>query len=388
LSFGGRLNYGKLRGGWSRVGNDADPYQLAVTYTALTQFGSISRFTTPDALLNPLLKPENTEAWEAGTEMQWFDNRVGLDFTYYTKRTSNQILSAEVSKASGFNTALVNAGVISNRGTEAQLTFAPIRSERQGGFGWDVTVNYGQNRSRVDDLYGDLQTVALGPTHWSLSVEARKGYPYGAMFGVGFLRDSATGELLLKNGLPQAEPSSQKRVLGTYTPNWTGGIDNTFHYRGVDFGFLIDTRVGGNIYSTGNMWGSYSGVLKNTEFRPDSGLLLKGIDQATGQANTVDVRTEEYYHSLYPIQEAWIYKANFVKLREARIAFQVPQRLLGNTRIQNARVSIIGRNLALWGTKVPNIDPETAFSSTNLQGIEMGQMPTARSIGFQFAVTP
>jgi hypothetical protein len=66
----------------------------------------------------------------------------------------------------------------------------------------------------------------------------------------------------------------------------------------------------------------------------------------------------------------------------------VPQRLLGRTRLQNARVSVIGRNLALWGTKVPNIDPETAFSSTNLQGIEMGQMPTARSIGFQLSVTP
>jgi outer membrane receptor protein involved in Fe transport len=388
LSLGGRLNYGKLRGGWSRVGNDADPYQLAVTYAAQTQFGSISRFTTPDALLNPILKPENTNAWEVGTEMQWFDNRVGLDFTYYTKQTSNQILSAEVSKASGYNSALVNAGTISNRGTEAQLTFSPIRSDRVGGLGWDVTVNYGRNKSRVDALYGDLQTVALGPTHWGLSVEARKGYAYGAMFGVGYQRDPATGELLLSGGLPQAEASSKKRVLGTYTPDWTGGIDNTFHYRGVDFGFLIDTRVGGNIYSTGNMWGSYAGVLKNTEFRPDTGLLIKGIDKATGQENTVHVRAEEYYHSLYPIQEAWIYKANFVKLREARVAFQVPERLLQRTRIQNARISIIGRNLALWGTNVPNIDPETAFSSTNLQGIEMGQMPTARSIGFQFSVTP
>jgi hypothetical protein len=208
------------------------------------------------------------------------------------------------------------------------------------------------------------------------------------MFGVGFLRDPATGELLLSKGLPQAEPSSQKRVLGTYTPDWTGGIDNTFHFRGIDFGFLIDTRIGGDIYSTGNMWGSYSGVLKNTEFRPDSGLLIQGIDQATGKQNTVHVRTEQYYHSLYPIQEAWIYKANFVKLREARIGFQIPDRYLRGTRLTNTRVSFVGRNLALWGTKVPNIDPESAFSSTNLQGIEMGQMPTARSIGFQVSVAP
>jgi TonB-linked SusC/RagA family outer membrane protein len=388
LSMGGLLSYGKIRGGWSRVGNDADPYQLASTYPSLTKYGSIPRFAASDSLLNPALKPENTDAWEVGTEMQWLENRVALDFTYYTKKTSNQILSAEVSKATGFTTVLVNAGVISNRGMEAQLNLAPIRPSRADGFGWDITVNYGKNKSRVDELYGNLQTISLGPTHWGLSIEARKGYAYGAMFGVGYLRDDATGQLLLKNGHPQAEPSSKKRVLGVYTPDWTGGIDNTFHYRGVDFGFLIDTRQGGNIYSTGNMWGSYAGVLKNTEFRPDTGLLIKGIDQATGQANTVHTRTEDYYHSLYPIQEAWIYKANFVKLREARVAFQVPSRYLRTTKLSNARLSLVGRNLALWGTSAPNIDPESAFSATNQQGIEMGQMPTARSIGFQLSVTP
>jgi len=248
-------------------------------------------------------------------------------------------------------------------------------------------VNYGRNRNRVDELYGNLQTVALGPTHWSLSVEARKDYPYGAMFGVGYQRDSATHELLLSDGLPQPEASSKKRVLGVYTPDWTGGVDNTFHFRGFDFGFLIDTQRGGSIYSTGNMWGSYAGVLKSTEFRPDTGLLIRGIDAETGQQNTVHVRAEDYWHSLYPIQEAWIYDASFVKLREARLGFNIPQRFLRTANVRAAHLSIVGRNLILW-SDVPNIDPETAFSSTNLQGIEMGQMPTARSIGFQLSVTP
>jgi TonB-linked SusC/RagA family outer membrane protein len=416
LTFGGHLNYGKLRGGWSRVGNDADPYQLAVTYTALNQFGHISRFTTPNALLNPVLKPEQTDAWEVGTEMQWFGNRLGLDVSYYTKKTSNQILTAEVSKASGFNSALVNAGVISNRGIEAQVNLTPIRTN-DGQFEWDMTVNYGRNRNRVDELYGNLQTISLGGL-WYLTDEARKGYPYGSMFGVGYLRcgsydpsttsdpvqqarlsalaaataacpkdGSANGQLLLRNGHPLAEPSSAKRVLGNYTPNWTGGVDNTFHYKGVDFGFLVDTRQGGSVYSVGNMWGMYSGVLQATAFRPDSGLLINGIDRATGKENTQHVRTEDYYHSLYPIQEAWIYDASFVKLREARVGFAIPQRFLRGTTIRNARLSIVGRNLALW-SKVPNIDPESAFSSGNVQGIEMGQIPTARSVGFQLTVTP
>jgi TonB-linked SusC/RagA family outer membrane protein len=386
FNFGGLLNYGKLRAGWSRVGNDADPYLLALTYTAQSQFGDIPRFTTPNSLQNPVLKPENTDAWEVGTEMQWFDNRAGLDLSYYTKKTSNQILTASVSSASGFSSALVNAGVISNRGIEAQLNLVPVRSKSVDGFEWDITANYGRNRNRVDELYGDLQTVQLG-SFWYLSVEARRGQPYGSMFGVGYQRDSATHEILLDEGLPLPEPSSKKRVLGNYTPDWTGGLDNTFHYRGFDFGFLFDTRQGGNIYSVGNMWGSYAGVLKNTEFRPDTGLLIKGIDLATGQENTTHVRAEDYWHSLYPIQEAWIYDASFIKLREARFGFNLPARWIRNTGFHNAHISLVGRNLFLW-TDAPNIDPETAFSATNVQGFEMGQMPTVRSFGFQLSVTP
>jgi TonB-linked SusC/RagA family outer membrane protein len=385
LGFDGILNYGKIRAGWSRVGNDADPYQLQLAYTAATTFGDIPRFAVPNDLVNANLKPESTDAWEVGTELQSLGGRLGLDFTYYTKRTSNQILAAEISKAAGFNTALVNAGVISNRGVELQLTAIPVRLAN--GFEWEASVNYGRNRNRVEELYGDLQSVQLGlAPHWGLTVEARKGHPYGSLFGVGYLRDDQ-GRLLLANGLPQPEASSEKRVLGVYTPDWTGGINNTLRFRGVELGVLVDTRQGGQIYSTGNMWGSYAGILKSTEFRPDTGYLIVGIDEATGQPNTTHVTAQSYFHSLWPIQEAWIYDASFVKLREARLSFNVPQRLTNPLRVGSVRASIIGRNLYLW-TDAPNIDPETAFSTANMQGIEMGQLPTARSIGFQLTVSP
>ncbi len=422
LGFDGKMNYAKLRAGWSRVGNDADPYQLAVTYSAQTSFGSISRFTVPGNLLNPKLKPENTDAWEVGAEMQWFDDRAGVDLTYYNKQTSNQILNSDVSKASGFTTALVNAGVITNKGVEAQLSFSPLRAADQNGLSWDVTVNYARNKSLVKELYGNLQTVnLLGGTasHWYLTVEARKGYPYGAMYGLGFLRcgnydpasttnpieqarltalkaatpkcpadGSANGQLYLTSrGRPQREPVSAKHVLGNVMPDWTGGIDNTFRFRGIDFGFLFDTRQGGNIYSTGTMWGYYAGILEETAFRPDTGLLIKGINAATGAANTAHTRVEDYYHGQYNIQEPWIFDASFWKLREARVAFNVPKRYLTNTRLNNARLSLVGRNLMLW-SDTKHFDPETANSTANFQGIEMGQMPTARSVGFQLTITP
>jgi hypothetical protein len=194
--------------------------------------------------------------------------------------------------------------------------------------------------------------------------------------------------------VPLPEASSNKRVLGVYTPDWTGGINNTLRYRGVELGFLVDTRQGGKVYSTGNMWGSYAGILKSTEFRPDTGYLIQGLDLATCdddgancEPNTRHVTAQSYFHSLYQIQEAWLYDASFVKLREARLSFNVPQRLTNPLRVGSMRASIIGRNLMLW-TDAPNIDPESAFSTANMQGIEMGQLPSARSIGFQLTVSP
>lgn len=421
LGFDGKVNYAKLRGGWSRVGNDADPYQLQATFGALTRFGDINRLTVPGGLLNPDLKPENTDAWEIGSEIQFFDDRLGVDLTYYNKRTSNQILNLDVSPASGYTTAMVNAGEISNKGVEAQLTFSPLRSMDGRGLSWDVTVNYAKNTSKVEELYGNVQTVQLaGTSNWGLTVEARKGYPYGAMFGTSFLRcgnydplptdnelekarkaalkaataacpadGSANGQLLLSlRGRPRGEPTTAKSVIGNVMPDWTGGIDNTFRFRGVDFGFLIDTRQGGQVFSSGLMWGTYAGILKETEFRPDTGYLIEGINGATGAPNTVHTRAEDYFHSVYyNVHERWLIDASFVKLREARIAFNIPKRYLDRTRLDNARVSIVGRNLFLW-TENEHLDPETSYSTSNFQGVEYGQMPTARSVGFQLTITP
>jgi outer membrane receptor protein involved in Fe transport len=332
-------------------------------------------------LPNGNLKPEATKAYEVGLELQFFQNRLGFDATVYQKRTTNQILQADISRASGFTTAVVNAGSVSNRGIEAQVNAVPV--DIVGGFRWNVGVNYARNKSKVDDLYGNLQTVLLGPSHWGATIEARKGEPFGAIYGNPFLRN-AQGQLILRNGLPQ--PDATKRVLGHYPPTWTGSVINEIHFRSVDFSFMFDTRQGGNIYSTGNMWGAYAGQLKETANRPTGGILIAGVN-ANGSANTTRVQTEDYYHSLWKIQERWVYDASFVKLREMRLGYTFPPSLTSRFGVNVIKGALVGRNLALWA-KAPNIDPETAFSTQNEQGIEMGQLPSTRSVGFQISVTP
>jgi hypothetical protein len=135
------------------------------------------------------------------------------------------------------------------------------------------------------------------------------------------------------------------------------------------------------------MWGSSSGVLDATVFRPDSGLLIVGTDAATGQPNDKHVSTQNYYHALGAVVEPWVYDASFIKLRDARVSFTLPLVMVPGLQAQSLRVSLVGRNLALWA-KAPNIDPETALSLSSFQGLELGQLPSSRSLGIQVTVTP
>ncbi|MEX2152913.1 MAG: SusC/RagA family TonB-linked outer membrane protein [Gemmatimonadaceae bacterium] len=388
----GLLNYGKIRAGLATVGNDAAPYQLQSTYTAGTPFGGAPRFSVPNALANSDLKPEETQSFEVGTELSFFDSRVGLDLTYYSKETSNQILNAQISGTTGYTSKAVNAGVISNKGIETLLSATPIKLAN--GFQWNTSLNFARNTSRVEELNADLQTVTLG-SYWSLNVEARLNEPYGALFGNPYRRDSLGRITVDANGRPR--PDGNKKVLGHYTPDWIGGFSNSFRYRGFDFSFLLDRHQGGEVFSVTNMFGRYAGVLQETLVGRDTGILIdavyvntcgKAADPATcGVKNTSRITAEQYNHWLYGIHEAAIFDASYTKLREMKLGYVIPSRLASKMGVSTAYVALVGRNLWL-SSNVPHIDPETAFNNGNAQGFEHGQFPSQRSIGFTFSVTP
>jgi hypothetical protein len=370
------------------VGNDAAPYQLAVSYNAATPFGSIPRFAVPNQVPNSNLQPEKTRSWETGLELRFLNDRMSLDATYYDKLTSNQIIPAQVSGASGYTSAVLNAGAVSNKGVELQLGATPVKT--QGGFSWDVNLNFAKNNSNVVSLYPGLETVVLA-SYWSLTVEAREGEPYGTLYGTPFLRDDQ-GRLITVNGFPQPDP--QKRVLGHYTPDWTGGIQNRFAYHNFDFSFLFDAKQGGQIFSASNMFGDMSGVLASSlrgretaqSLEDGGGLLVPGVNK-DGTPNTTTVTAQAYFNGLFQLHEPYVYDASYVKLREVKLGYAVPSSFSGRLGISSAYVAVVGRNLWLH-TSVPNIDPETAFSNGNAQGLEHGQFPSARSFGFMINVTP
>lgn len=352
-----------VRAGWSRSGNDA-------TASSLQRFGVTD--ATANTTLQRILSPEVTSGWEAGVNARMFDSRLLLDVSAYNERTSDVV----VASATGIAPAPLT---LSNKGFEASASLVPVRLPN--GLSWSIGATFGKNTNMVEGT----SAVTLAPPFRGVTFEARPGYALGAIVGLGFLRD-ANGQLLLRNGRPVADSVGGPRVLGQPGPSWTAGVSSSVQYRWFEFSVLVDTHHGGSVFSATNMVGAYSGVLAETAVRPDSGLLISGVDITTLSANSQHVTTEEYYHALGAIGERWVYDASFVKLREARVSFSLPLKFITIVNAQSLRGSIIARNAAIW-TKAPNIDPETALSASPVRA-EMGQLPAVKSIGFQLTLTP
>jgi hypothetical protein len=337
-------------------------------------------------LSNAELKPELTTSREVGAELGFFGGRVTLDASMYHKYTRNQIINIVVSSTSGFTNKSINAGELSNHGFEALLSGTPVRTH---DFEWNSSFNYTHNKGKVTELYPGLQTITLGGT-WSATVEARVGEPYGTIRGYKIKADSA-GNWLLSGGLPQRSAAGLE-VLGNVQPKWIGGFSNTFRYKRLTLNTLLDMHIGGDIYSVTNMFGEYTGVLANTTYGREvdwnkPGVVLKGIDEATGKPNTTTVTSEDYFQSFFRLHERYVYNDTWYKLREVRVGFDLPSRLARRLYSSQANIALIGRNL--WtSTDVPNIDPEFAYSTGNYQGFEFAALPSARSIGLSVRLTP
>ena len=382
------ISYAKIRGGVAQVGADAGPYQLQTLFIGNSnKFGSQALYSLSNTSANAALKPERTTGIEGGAEISFFSDRVTLDGTYYVKRTRDQILPLTIAPATGFQSTVINAGQITNKGIEAMLTVQPVRSRN---YSWRTTFNYSRNRNRVDSLAPDLKTIIIA-SQWGANIEARQGQPYGVLFGYAYLRDSTSGQLLLADGLPQR--AAAKQILGNVNPDWTGGWGNEMRYKSLTLNTLIDFRRGGQNFSVGNWWGTYAGILENTLKGREvawnkPGLVVQGIDEATGKANTVNVTAEDYNHSVYPVNEAGIFNTGFTKLRELRLSWDVPVPLVKRAGLSGLNLAFVGRNLYTW-TKFPNYDPENSSNAGNGgQGFDMGAMPTTRSFGLNLTITP
>lgn len=413
------VSFAKLRLGFAAVGNDTDPYQLVSTFAAQNPAQGLPAYSESSIIQNANLKPEQSSSLEMGVDVRFLDNRIGADFTYYRTRSENQILNVPLTITSGYTARVINAGLIENKGIEMMLNLIPVRTN---AFEWSLNLNFSRNRSTVLELYRDpesgqeIKNYVMASRE--LTVEARVGERMGDMYGIGYLRVSGdpaspyydpTGEHVgevIYNTQGKPLPTVTTIKLGNYNPDWLAGVYNNLKFKGLSFGFLFDIRQGGEVYSQTQTVGREGGIISETlEGRPngydltlpENGVVGPGVVAVTDGGgnitsftpNATKLSAREWHSSITlgrRIKEPMVYDASFVKLREVKFGYTLPNAIMRGLPFRDVNISLVGRNLMVW-TEVPHIDPETASSAggTIIPGVESVAIPSARSYGFNLS---
>lgn len=388
------LSFGKLRAGYAQVGTDLGPYQTSLSYTVGTFYGTNPSMALPGTLPNSSLKPGMSSSYEGGIDLQFFGNRLGLEFTAYKNDNSNQIIPLAVASTSGYNNAVVNAGLITTKGLELHISAQPIKT---GSFVWELDINADRNQSKVVELTEQSNNYRLDGPQWrALTLNARVGQDWGMLEGVGIKKD-ADGRKVVYSATPENIKAGKAGLyvkennvnLGNVLPKFKGGLINVFEYKGLTLQASTDFVVGGKFFSVTRMFNAGSGLAAETAGKnelgnpkrddPDKGggILLDAVTE-DGQPNTHRVDTQNLYENwLFALNEEWIYDKTYVKLRELSLGYKIPKKHLGKY-LKSASVSLIGRNLLLIYSAIGGgID----ISETETLWYEGGQLPPVRSVG-------
>lgn len=384
------LSFGKYRVSYGQAGAGTDPYRLFNTYATNPGFNGNGLSTVPNSLNNDQLRPEITNSFETGLDLRFLNDRLGLDITYYNQVTRDLIFGVTQSAATGYTTRQLNAGRVLNYGVEIAAYGTPVRTK--SGFRWDLNFNFAKNQNQVLELAEGTDNLRLSSL-FGVALEARVGQPYGTFVGKDFVYDDQGNKLV--NEATGTYVTSEQTTLGTVLADFTGGLSTTLSYKGFSFYALFDFQGGGKVFSLTNVWGKYSGTLQETVengIRED-GIIVDGMAAkkdpntgkwvSTGVANTVRINAQKHYflNQGYTVNAADLYDASFIKFREARLGYTFPDKFFAKTPFRSITLSVVARNIAILHKNVPNIDPEAAVSSGNVQGFEGGQLPTERSIG-------
>lgn len=381
------LSYGKVRASWAKVGGATSPYSLNRTYSPGT-FGGVSLFA-PSRTMPPLdLKPQTTKSYEIGTDLRFLNNRISLDVTYYDQKTINEILSVPISSTTGYSSELINAGEIENKGVEIMLGVSILKNPN--GLSWDFSVNWAKNKNMVNKLYNGITSYIMGTGPGGIAVAGIPGQQWGALYGLGYIRDSKGNIMIDNSGVPMT--SNSPEILGNITPKWTGGIQNTFSYKKFTMAFLLDARWGSQFFSTTVWHGYYTGTAPITVANSvrENGVVVNGNTE-DGKPNTIRVSAQDYFQGawMWNNEEYPIIDGSFVKLRQLTLSYAFNVEKI--KWIHSFRMALVGRNLAiLYRSKIAKqngIDPETGFGGGNAGvGWEDYQLPTTASYGLKLNI--
>ncbi|MCR8666629.1 SusC/RagA family TonB-linked outer membrane protein [Aestuariibaculum sp. M13] len=400
------MNLGKLRLGYAKTGNAASALTLYNTFDLNTPVQGEASASLPSTNNNSNLKNEESKEKEIGLEMMFANKRLGFDFSLYDKTSSDLLTNISVTPAIGYTGQWINAGELQNKGIELSLWGSPVKT---ADFEWRVDVNWAKNKSTVLALPAGLTNLQLASLQEG-SINATVGEPYGMIRGSNFVFDDNGNRMINPANGRYLVTDSEDENLGTFQPDWKGGINNSFTYKSLSFSFLIDVKHGGNVFSLDTWYGMATGLYPETaglnelgnpkrdaltDDASSGGIILPGVLQtgtdadgnptSDGTPNNVRTSMSNFANALGYTRAPTalhVYDASFVKLRQVSLTYSLPQNLLKDTFIQSASISAIGRNLWIIDKNIPYSDPEAGLSSGNVQGYQSGAYPSTKDYGF------
>lgn len=393
------LSFGKIRGSWAQVGGDTDPYRLDLTYSlGQGHLGVPNANISQSSVPNPLLKPLTSTEIEIGLDLRFFNNRLGVDFTYYDQTTTDDILNASIAQSSGFTGTVLNIGEIRNNGIELLLSGTPIRSNN---LTWDVSFNLAFNDSEVVQLAEGLDQIRvdgnLGQprTRWAF-IDHVVGERFGTI--TGFTQEMINGQPVFDATTGQPVRTTSTSILGNGVHRFTGGINNSFSFKGFYLDFLVDFKAGGKIYSGTNVRLYGNGLHQDTvepfsalgvEANGRESITINGVDRE-GNPLTKTITEPDiagFYGAYSQLSDRFIRNAAFAKIRQASLGYNIPQSLLSSTPIRSLRLSFVARNLWILFDHIENVDAESTYNNSNAQGLDYYGLPQTRSYGFNLKAT-
>ena len=392
----GWFTFAKVRASYAEVGNDLDPYQLYTVYTMGKDPNGNPTAAPGSTLYDPSVQSELIKSWEAGIDLKFFNNRLGIDAAWYKSNATRQLFNLPMDPFSGYSDRKINAGNIQNSGIELMLYGSILQNPR--GLNWDMTVNASFNKNKIIDLYEGVNEYGLR-TFDDVKIVARTGSYYGDIYGKKFQRVETgehSGKIIVDaQGLPLL--TSDQFELGNQQPDFLLGITNSFSYKNISLSFLIDARIGGEIFSatTANLYrmGNSSGTVvngKRDEFIVSNTVIANSDGSYT--ANSKSTTQQLYWERVagsgnVGLGEAFTYDATNIRLRNITIGYDFDKKLLSKTALQRLRLSLTANNVWMIKYHLEGIDPESVTATnTNATGFEYGAAPTSRTFTFNVTV--
>lgn len=383
------LSFGKVRYSYAQVGIPAEPYNTRTYYTTPTYtdgftngltfpYGDIPGYGLADDLGNEQLEPERLTGNEVGLTLSFIDDLISLDLTYYHQKSTDVLLFRPLAQSSGFASQYTNAAEMVNQGYEVQLGINPFRD---GDFKWSVDLNWATNDNEVTKLTEGVEEVTLEAAFASIGSFAIVGEPIGVFYGTRWRRDANDNVVVDEDGFPILDPETGN--VGSWIPDWTGGIRNSFSYKNVSLSFLLDFRKGGDIWN-----GTYArlnqvGKSIDSEDRERT-YVFDGVFE-NGQPNDQEISAQDYYRFVVGdaggASEEFVETVDWVRLRDVSIGYTFT--FSETAKIRSLNLNITGRNLWL-STNYKGVDPETSLTGagSNLNGFDYFNNPGSRSVLF------